>query len=351
MPPDPRGPPVNIPTPFRILSAVLAVQGVAQGGPASPPKREDPSSPIAVTPPPTYADVRYGPDGRNVMDVWLAPGDGPTPCVMHIHGGGWLQGDKTRLGLPGGPYALLTSGVSLVSINYRFLPQTIIDTGSTRGTGPVQPRGNYPDPPVGIPLHDAALALQTLRVRAREWNLDPARIAVTGGSAGACTALWLAFHDDLADPSSADPVARQSTKPCCVAAMVPQTTLDPLQILEAMPNATYGGHAFGYVWDRSDPTVEIRSFLADRAAVAGWIAEYSPYALVSRDDPPVFLQYGDAPVRGAPKEPTHSANYGALLVPRLAEMGVPCVFLHAGVSDPPFKDATDYLVRTLAHPR
>ncbi|MEI6425472.1 MAG: hypothetical protein WCP55_24890, partial [Lentisphaerota bacterium] len=42
---------------------------------------------------PTYADVRYGEHERNVMDVWLAKSDTPTPCVMMIHGGGWLGGD------------------------------------------------------------------------------------------------------------------------------------------------------------------------------------------------------------------------------------------------------------------
>ena len=35
------------------------------------------------------------------------------------------------------------------------------------------------------------------------------RVGSTGGSAGACTSLWLAFHDDLADPSSPDPAARE----------------------------------------------------------------------------------------------------------------------------------------------
>jgi hypothetical protein len=39
------------------------------------------------------------------------------------------------------------------------------------------------------------------------------RIASYGGSAGAGTSLWLAFHDDLADPKSKEPLLR-STKGC-----------------------------------------------------------------------------------------------------------------------------------------
>ena len=40
-----------------------------------------------------------------------------------------------------------------------------------------------------------------------EFGIDPARIAASGSSAGAGIALWVGFHDDLADPGSPDPVA------------------------------------------------------------------------------------------------------------------------------------------------
>jgi hypothetical protein len=268
---------------------------------------------------------------------------------MHIHGGGWLQGDKSKVSIPGGPPALLKEGISVVSINYRYLKQTIIDSGSTRGTGPIQPRGNYPQPPVKQPLDDAARAIQFVRSMAKQWNIDPKRIAVTGGSAGACTSLWLAFHDDLADPQSKDPVARESTKPWCAATNGAQTSLDPIQILEWTPNATYGGHAFGYVWDKSDPSVEIRSFLKDRASVVNWIAVYSPYALLTKDDPPVYLYYhGDTPEKGkAQKDPTHSANYGALLVEKLEKLGLQYEFVHSGITEPRFKTTTEYLIYML----
>ena len=44
--------------------------------------------------------------------------------------------------------------------------------------------------------------MQYIRSRAKEWNIDPTRIASYGSSAGAGTSLWLAFHDDLADPGN-----------------------------------------------------------------------------------------------------------------------------------------------------
>ena len=68
------------------------------------------------------------------------------------------------------------------------------------------------DPPVKGCLFDAARAIETLRSKAKEWDIDPTRIASTGGSAGACTSLWIAMHDDLAEPSSDDPIDRESTR-------------------------------------------------------------------------------------------------------------------------------------------
>lgn len=296
-----------------------------------------------------YLDLSYGSEPRQTMDVWLADSPQPTPCVMYIHGGGWLNNDKTKIELSGAPSIFLREGISFISINYRYLPQTIIDSRSTEGTAPLQPRGDYPVAPVSVPLGDIAHALQFIRNRATEWNIDPARIAVSGASAGGCSALWLAFHDDLADPQASDPVARQSTKPWCAAVINAQTSLDPVQLRDWSPNNLYGGHAFGYVWDRSDKTAEFRSWIADRASVAHWIAEYSPYALLTRDDPPVYLYYRNGPpARGVnQKDPTHSANHGALLAEKLDRLGVSYEFVHTESTAPRFKTPADYLILKL----
>ncbi len=296
---------------------------------------------------PTYADIRYGVHERNVMDVWLAQSDAPTPCVMYIHGGGWVAGDK-------GVYAkqvprFLNNGISVVSINYRYLEQTIVDSGSSRGTGPIRKRGNYPEAPVGKVLLDAARALQFIRYKAKEWNIDSRRIGVSGGSAGACSALWLNFHDDLADPDADDPVKRQSTKPYCAATDGAQTSLDPKQVQEWIPNTAYGMGAFGFIWDKSDPTVEFRSGLRYRDEVLPWIKEYSPYELVTKDDPPVYLYYhAGSPRKGKEvKDPNHSSNYGALLVEKLEALGLDYEFVHQDSQNPKHATIQDYLIRRL----
>ncbi len=324
-----------------IVLAVLAVLMACSGFAEETKKQGD-----SMESKPTFSNVKYGEYERNVMDVWLAERDKPTPCVMIIHGGGWLGGDKEKH--LSGLQDYLHAGISVVGINYRFLKQTIVDSGSSRGTGPVLERGDYHEPPVKVPLDDAARALQYLRYRAGEWNINPKLIGLTGGSAGACSALWLTFHDDLAQPDAEDPVLRQSTKPYCTAPAVAQTTLDPVQILEWIPNATYGGHAFGFIWDKSDPTVEIRSFLKHREEVLPWIKEYSPYELVTKDDPPVYLYYTSAPLKGSePKDPTHSANYGALLAGKLEQLGMPYEFVHTESKNPKHKTIEEYLIDTL----
>ncbi|HEY1050507.1 MAG TPA: hypothetical protein VGE39_12150 [Prosthecobacter sp.] len=70
-------------------------------------------------------------------------------------------------------------------------------------------------PPVKAPLEDAARALQFVRSKAAEWNIDKERIGASGSSAGSCSALWLTFHPEMADAKSADPMARESTRRWC----------------------------------------------------------------------------------------------------------------------------------------
>ena len=78
----------------------------------------------------------------------------------------------------------------------------------------------------------------------------------------------MAYHDDLADPQSKDPVDRESTRLWCAAGSGAQTTLDPRQMREWFPNAGYGGHALG--------KDNFAQFLADRESLLPRIAEPLP---------------------------------------------------------------------------
>ncbi|HSI62371.1 MAG TPA: alpha/beta hydrolase [Candidatus Saccharimonadia bacterium] len=285
---------------------------------------------MASVPSPTHADVPYGTHECQVLDFYRATYDKPTPLLFFIHGGGWLNGDKSKFN-DMGPY--LAAGISVVAINYRFLPQAEADKLV---------------PPVKGPLHDAARALQFVRTKANEWNIDKERIAASGSSAGACSSLWLAFHPDMADPKSDDPVARESTRLWCAAVVRAQTSLDPQQMIAWTPNNTYGYHAFGFKGDPQNKLSPFAEFLASREKILPWIAEYSPYALVSSDDPPVYLFYDTPPAFGKDQEnPAHSANFGVGLAEKLKSSGITYELVHPGATDVKHKDVREYLMEKL----
>ena len=289
-------------------------------------------------PQPTLANVAYGTHERQVLDFYKAALDKPTPLLFFIHGGGWVAGDKTgRTGASVKPF--LNAGISVVSINYRYSWQAQLADVK---------------PPVEWPLRDAARALQFVRSKSAEWNIDKQRIGAEGGSAGACSSLWLAFHPDMADPKSSDPVARESTRLWCAAVSGAQTSLDPQQLKEWTPNSRYGGHAFGFMDAKDLKTRDTRfaEFLAARESVLPWIKKYSPIEHVSADDPPVYLIYTSAPALGQEqKDPTHTANYGVKLQEKCKSLGTECELVYPGASDVKHASVEAYLIAKLKAPR
>ena len=316
----------------RLLLALLILAPlpivVAQAQPKAKAAKAAAKKAAAENPPvvkPTLAEVRYGPHERHVLDFWRAASATPAPLVFVIHGGGWQGGEKERVNKFVNVAGLLAQGISVVAINYRFIKHAEAE-GVT--------------PPVKAPLHDAARALQFVRSQAAAWNLDKTRIGAAGGSAGACSSLWLAFHDDLADPKSADPIARESTRLFCAAVIGAQTTLDPVQMKSWTPNSKYGGHAFGV------PSFE--AFLAARDRLQPLIAEYSPYHLVTKDDPAIYLVYSAPPALGQDqKDPTHTANFGVKLQEHCRSLGVACELMYPGSTTAKHATAQDYLIATL----
>jgi hypothetical protein len=169
----------------------------------------------------TFVDEIYGPHNRNTFDIWLADSDKPTPLVIYIHGGGFLGGDKSRYYDSQDWIRFLDAGVSVATINYRFMNE----------------------PPYGIlaSMADSKRCLQYIRSNAEKFNINKNRIACTGGSAGAGTSLWLAFSEDMANADNKDPVLRESTKITCAGAFATQSTYDILKwsdILDLPLNST-----------------------------------------------------------------------------------------------------------------
>jgi len=318
---------------FIFASGLLGVSGAleAQTDPASPRKAAQQKKAEPSVPAPTEKDIAYGDHPRQRLDFWKAESATPTPLVFVIHGGGWIGGSKERVGRFVDVEQLLAHGISVVSINYRYTSQAA---------------EAKIEPPVKAPLMDAARALQFVRSRAKAWNIDKTRIGASGGSAGACSSLWLAFHPEMGEPQSADPIARESTRLWCAAVNGAQTSLDPQQMQQWIPNSKYGAHAFGITAAKGENA--FAKFLAERDRILPWIAEYSPYELVSSDDPEIYLNYAAPPALGqAEKDPTHSANFGLKLRERCIAAGTACTLNYPKAENVTHKSITDFLIAKL----
>lgn len=231
-------------------------------------KKKAPESAPAKSgdPKPDFADVAYGPHERNKLDVYLAKNaSGPAPVVLMIHGGGFRAGDKSRWATDKAVPELVKNGITCVAVNYPFLT----------------------DKPIQDILRDCALAVQFVRSKAGEWNLDKSRVASMGGSAGAGTSLWLATRDDLADPAASDPVLRESTRLSCAVCNATQATYDVSRWESFLGPAK---PEFG----TSELEAALFYHLPSPAALKtdagqGILRECDMLAWISKDDPPLLL--------------------------------------------------------------
>jgi acetyl esterase/lipase len=101
------------------------------------------------------------------LDLAQPKGDGPFPAILCIHGGGFRGGN--REGYDGLCVTLASKGYVAATITYRLAPA-------------------HPFPAAVL---DCKAAVRWLRANAARYHLDPARIGVTGGSAGGHLAQFL----------------------------------------------------------------------------------------------------------------------------------------------------------------
>lgn len=287
---------------------------------------DTPNPPELVAP--TFKDVAYGPYQRDVLDFYQSQRSKATPVLIYIHGGGWMGGDKAPY--DASPY--LDMGISVVAINYR-----LIDKKNDKEAA------QYP-----APMMDCARAVQFVRSQAKEWNIDPNRIALTGVSAGAVNCMWIAYRDDLADPSATDPIERISTRVTCLVPEAGPTTFDPQLVL-----ARVGGpkeiHACYPLMFGAQTLDDLK-----QPEFAERVKDASPLELVSSDDPPTYLNY-PTPLGGTPLPETtsvmwsiHHAEFGAMIKEKLDAAGVENVLQVAGDGKP--KDAKLEFLKQHLHP-
>jgi len=111
----------------------------------------------------------YGTDPRQTLDIYVPDGlKGSAPVLLFFYGGGWQSGNRADYFAFGQAFA--SEGIITVVADYRLYPQV-----------------TYP-----AFVEDAAAALAHLRTIIARHGGDPARIFVSGHSAGAFNAVMLA---------------------------------------------------------------------------------------------------------------------------------------------------------------
>ena len=256
---------------------------------------------------PTHADVSYGPAERNVLDFYQAKADRPAPLVVFIHGGGFVAGDKS--GVNAAMVRLMNeAGVHFASINYRFVDGKDV---------------LFPAPQL-----DGARAVQFLRSKAQEWNIDAKQVACFGGSAGAGISMWIGFHDDLADPASDDPVARQSTRIAAIGTFGGQGAYDPIKIKELIGGRAWEHPSLFKVYglkgaeEALNPSPEMQRRYDEGSAIT----------FLTKDDPPLYMVYNEAdgplPADAEPGQGIHHPNFGRQLKKEMGALGIENIYVY-----------------------
>lgn len=183
------------------LAAVLLTAALFSSRPACAEEKSPTAPKLEIE---LQEDVQYGTGAGEPLLMHLAKPKGlaaPAPCVVFIHGGGWMFGDK-KMHLPEIKQAAADGFVS-ATIGYRFAP-----------------KHKFP-----AQVEDAKCAIRYLRSHANEIGLDPQRIAAVGFSAGAHLSMMLGVMDSSDGLEGDGGCADQSSKVQCVVSFFGPTNL------------------------------------------------------------------------------------------------------------------------------
>ena len=246
---------------------------------------------------PTHQDVKYGSHPKELINFWQFESSEPVGVLLQIHGGGWMGGKKDEVQRP----HQLKQGYHVASISYPLVNE-----------GARQP----------AMLNSALRAVQFLRYKAKDWKIDPDRIVATGGSAGGCSSLLVALHDDIANPKSPDPVERFSSRIAGAQVAGAQTTMNPFVIKERIGENTFG-NPMPYKPFGAETADEIMKNWDKYKEIA---LLCSPMTHLTKDDPPLHLFYNvnrQFPTTTS-SNGIHSPIFGEIMLEACQKIGVEC---------------------------
>ena len=240
------------------LAAAIAIWWGIEGGQRQS-LRADDELPTGVT---LLRELPYraGDSQTWRLDLALPSGDTaqPRPAIIVIHGGGWLEGDKSSFSTlenrpPGNIFDFAKLGFAAATINYRLSREAPFPAG----------------------LEDCKCAVRWLRAQAGKYHIDPDRIGVWGNSAGGHLALLLAMTADKPELEGDGPWREQSSRVNCAV-----SDSGPIDLIGQYDQGTL--RTVVSMWMNGPPEGDRR-------------AEYlqaSPSNYIQKDVPPLLLIYG-----------------------------------------------------------
>ncbi len=230
-----------------VCAVVLAVLGVLGAKMRAQGKRT-----------PTTDGIGYGvADGQSLTMDYYAPkgelsgSEKLYPIAIIIHGGGYHGGDAKSGSEAYVADFLTPAGYAVFSVNYRLAPK-------------------YPYPYMVL---DVQRAVRYIRHHAQEWNADPDRIALVGGSAGGFLSNMVGLLNAPGDQKASDPVDRESANAQAVVSL-------------------YAQSSFEFVPLNADVHRLLDPLIAEKGEKEA-IREASPITYVNKDDPPFLEILGD----------------------------------------------------------
>jgi acetyl esterase len=253
-------------------------------------------------------DVEYSRAGGMSLrlDASIPEGSGPFPAAIIVHGGGWVRGDK-KIDVAPLFKPLSDAGIAWFSINYRLANDPLL---------------------FGLAISDVEAAIRFVKENAREYHIDPDRIALIGESAGGQLAAMAALNN-----------APGTSVKAVVGLYAPTDLVSLLKTSELIPSS-------------------IRDTLKDtpfEALLLTRLAQLSPISKVRPGMPPFLLIHGTADIL-VPFEQSRA------MCSRMASVGASCELFpvpgvgHAmrrwegdrAVSEPYKKEMVRWLLEQLA---
>lgn len=205
---------------------------------------------------------------KQMVDLYLPKkrnSDKPLPVVAYIHGGGWIHGD--RLGYAAAAIQLARTGdYAAVAVGYRLTDEA-----------------HWPEQ-----AYDCKAAIRWIRGHAKEFNLDPDRIGVTGSSAGGHLSSLIGTSGDVQElEGSLGSFTTNSSRVQCVVNLC-----GPEDLTKALMFEKDGKPVV-----KDDAVIGLLGGTYEEKHVEAVAA--SPITYVTKDDPPFLNIQGTADKRVA----------------------------------------------------